>query len=315
MGLQTEHSTHTSTIRTTCQVPAMTDDICALGAQLKDALHHVTRLRSDIRAFENERETIFELLRQSVRNCARFNLLDSLNVMDSQIEDAWLFLLELRQVNPSRRRRIEEVTNALLQSPSRWSHVLHDSQHVRDACRRMALDVKQDVWSLPLEEMIESEQPNHPQPAGEWPNLSSQRTHMKSAWPPPRLTSDAVSSTNPFAHHSVTKFKTMSPKATAGSDVFTASLADSCEEQSSDTAPKSLESNETAPPDRVRQGLQAVNQGALAAVSQAREVNQKYALTDKMSDGIAAAVSKTREVNDRYAISNNIGQVLHKADC
>lgn len=64
MGLQTEHSTHTSTIRTTCQVPAMTDDICALGAQLKDALHHVTRLRSDIRAFENERETIFELLRQ-----------------------------------------------------------------------------------------------------------------------------------------------------------------------------------------------------------------------------------------------------------
>lgn len=177
----------------------------------------------------------------------------------------------------------------------------------------MALDVKQDVWSLPLEEMIESEQPNHPQPAGEWPNLSSQRTHMKSAWPPPRLTSDTVSSTNPFAHHSVTKFKTMSPKATAGSDVFTASLADSCEEQSSDTAPKSLESNETAPPDRVRQGLQAVNQGALAAVSQAREVNQKYALTDKMSDGIAAAVSKTREVNDRYAISNNIGQVLHKA--
>lgn len=300
----------------------MTDDNCSLGAQLEDTLLHVTRLRSDIRAFENERETTFELLRQSVRNCARFNLLDSLNVKDSQIEDAWLFLLELRKVNPSRRRRIEEVTKALLRSPSRWSRVLHDSQHVQDACRRTALDVKQDLWSLPseAEEMIEREKPKHRQPAAEWPNLSPQKTRLKSPWPPPSLTSKTVSSMNPFEHHPVTKFKTMSPKATAGSDLFAASLADSCEEQSSDTAPKILESNETDPPDRVRQGMQAVGsvslaagQGALAAVSKAREINQKYAFTDKMSDGITTAVSKTREVNDRYAISDNIGQVLHKA--
>eukprot|EP00933_Yihiella_yeosuensis_P014050 TRINITY_DN12745_c1_g1_i1.p1 TRINITY_DN12745_c1_g1~~TRINITY_DN12745_c1_g1_i1.p1 ORF type:complete len:426 (-),score=74.25 TRINITY_DN12745_c1_g1_i1:91-1368(-) len=294
--------------------------------QLLSVLLEVERLNKDVRAWENERETIFELLRRSCLSCAKLDLLDAPRFTGSHIEEAWLFLLELRRVNPVRRRRIEECMRALLQSPTRWSRVLHESQRVQEAtanlgaeaCSALFCDKVDDIPQQQTADGVAEEVPA-PWPPSTLPVLKVNGN----AWPPPA----AAHANNPFEASSPSRFKTMSPKATAGADLFSASLhpqeesdvARGQEEEPSvgarigqgihTAASKTREANQRyGVTEKIGQGAVMAGQGVVTAVSKTKEANQKYGVTDKIGQGVVTAVSKTREANQKYGVTDKIGQ-------
>lgn len=119
---------------------------------LQQAFQEVSRLLEDVRAWENDRETIFELLRRACVLCSRRELLDVPSVNYVQMESVWLFIIELRKRNPSRRRRIEEVSQVLLEAAGRWRKVVEDSSKIQDALRELETNVQRSLLHMSVPE-------------------------------------------------------------------------------------------------------------------------------------------------------------------
>lgn len=109
-------------------------------AALQHALAEVSQAISERKALENGLETVFELLRRAVIEAAKFDLLDCDWCTDVQIEEAWLFLMEVRMRHRNRRKRIAECIN-VLKSSRRWSIAFRTSAAIHDAMEKLGKDV------------------------------------------------------------------------------------------------------------------------------------------------------------------------------
>eukprot|EP00929_Paragymnodinium_shiwhaense_P075343 TRINITY_DN38510_c0_g1_i1.p1 TRINITY_DN38510_c0_g1~~TRINITY_DN38510_c0_g1_i1.p1 ORF type:complete len:625 (-),score=116.81 TRINITY_DN38510_c0_g1_i1:124-1998(-) len=116
-------------------------------APMLAALREVDRLMGDSRAWDNERETVFEILRRAVLESAKHGDVDSCPVDNEQMEDAWIFLIEVRRKHKSRRKRIAECTQVLGSASKRWPSVFLNSERVREAFATLGEDAKAEFMA------------------------------------------------------------------------------------------------------------------------------------------------------------------------
>ncbi|CAE8662728.1 unnamed protein product, partial [Polarella glacialis] len=127
--------------------PPLTEQDVAIrqrASRLLEALRRIPTVYYDIKAWENEHELAFSLFRRGCLDGAASGTLEAPIYNNRQIEDAWLFLLEMRRRHFNRRKHIQECAR-ILGASYNWSMVLHGSKKVQDALRELPEDIRMEV--------------------------------------------------------------------------------------------------------------------------------------------------------------------------
>lgn len=114
------------------------------AARLLESLRRIPQVCRDLKAWENEHETAFSLFRRGCLDSASGGMLEAPIFNNHQIEDAWLFLLEMRKRHPNRRKHIQECSRVLGASYN-WSMVLHGSRKLHAILRQLPEDIRTEV--------------------------------------------------------------------------------------------------------------------------------------------------------------------------
>eukprot|EP00440_Ansanella_granifera_P013862 gb/GFBE01015061.1/.p1 GENE.gb/GFBE01015061.1/~~gb/GFBE01015061.1/.p1 ORF type:complete len:411 (+),score=55.89 gb/GFBE01015061.1/:1-1233(+) len=123
------------------------------AARLLEALRRIPLVYYDIKAWENEHENAFCLFRKGCLDGANNGMLEAPIFNNRQIEDAWLFLLEMRRRHFNRRKHIQECAR-ILGASYNWSMVLAGSRKVHEALRdlpdELRLEILEDAQAFDL---------------------------------------------------------------------------------------------------------------------------------------------------------------------
>lgn len=127
--------------------PALSDEEEALrkrAGRLLESLRRMPEVLFDHKAWENEHELCFSLFRRGAIDGAGNGMLEAPIYNNRQIENAWLFLVEMRRRHPNRKRHVQECAT-LLGSSYNWSMVLHGSRKLFEALRGIPSDQAAEV--------------------------------------------------------------------------------------------------------------------------------------------------------------------------
>eukprot|EP00931_Biecheleriopsis_adriatica_P026201 TRINITY_DN15959_c0_g1_i2.p1 TRINITY_DN15959_c0_g1~~TRINITY_DN15959_c0_g1_i2.p1 ORF type:complete len:394 (+),score=75.98 TRINITY_DN15959_c0_g1_i2:51-1232(+) len=272
-------------------------------ADLQAALGHVSRVLQDSRAWANEKETCFEMLRRGLLHSSR-----------------------LRQASPARRKRIRECVEPFVETQSRWRNILGQSPGVQEALEALDDDARNTFLytqeqpeghasegsavpavngassnpfaaptsgSNPFSTAAERQSPNlNPfQPSSAAPGDSRNPFATSGSSPcliPPRVQAGSAESSP-----SSSKFANLSPKASVGSAVMSAALE---------------------PPRAQEPGVAAkISNGVGAAVAKTREVNAAYGITDKIQQGASSAATQARDFEQKHQVSARAAEAARGA--
>ena len=147
--------------------PPLTEEDVAIRQRAKrllQAIRQIPLVYYDIKAWENEHENVFSLFRQGCLDGAKSKILEAALYNNQQIEDAWLFLLEMRRRHRNRRRHVQECVHVLGASYN-WSMVLEGSRKILEALN----DLPQEICTEILEDanahdLLRSIYPNQRRP-------------------------------------------------------------------------------------------------------------------------------------------------------
>lgn len=114
------------------------------AGRLLESLRRIPILYSDPKAWENDREFVFSLLRRGCIDGMVTGMLEAPIYDNRQIESAWLFLIQMRQRHPNRRKQIVECTTSLGASYN-WSLVLYGSRKVRAALQSAEDHLRREI--------------------------------------------------------------------------------------------------------------------------------------------------------------------------
>eukprot|EP00439_Symbiodinium_sp_Y106_P083591 s694_g23.t2 len=130
--------------------PPLTEQDVALRQRAKrllEAIRRIPLVYYDIKAWENEHEKVFSLFRKGCLDADKSDMLEAPIYNNPQIEDAWLFLLEMRRRHFNRRKHVQECAR-ILGASYNWSIVLLGSKKVLEALK----DLPQEVCTEILED-------------------------------------------------------------------------------------------------------------------------------------------------------------------
>lgn len=130
--------------------PPLTEQDVALRQRAKrllEAIRRIPLVYYDIKAWENEHEKVFSLFRKGCLDADKSDMLEAPIYNNHQIEDAWLFLLEMRRRHFNRRKHVQECAR-ILGASYNWSIVLLGSKKVLEALK----DLPQEVCTEILED-------------------------------------------------------------------------------------------------------------------------------------------------------------------
>jgi len=130
--------------------PPLTEQDVALRQRARRLLEAIRRIPSvyyDIKAWENEHEKVFSQFRKGCLDGAKSDMLEAPIYNNRQIEDAWLFLLEMRRRHFNRRKHVQECAR-ILGASYNWTIVLSGSKKVLEALK----DLPQDICTEILED-------------------------------------------------------------------------------------------------------------------------------------------------------------------
>lgn len=122
-----------------CWPPPLTEEEEALrrrAGRLLESLRQIPKVCSDLKAWENEHESTFALFRRGCLDGATTGVLEAPVYSNRQIEYAWLFLFEMHQKHPNRRKHTEECA-AILGVSYNWSMPLRGSCKIQTALAEM----------------------------------------------------------------------------------------------------------------------------------------------------------------------------------
>lgn len=109
------------------------------AGRLLESLRRIPEVLLDRKAWENEHELVFSLFRRGTIDGANNDMLEAPIYNNRQIENGWLFLLEMRQRHPNRQKQIHACAS-VLGSSHNWSMVLHGSRKLLAALCNMPVD-------------------------------------------------------------------------------------------------------------------------------------------------------------------------------
>merc|ERR1712150_146656 len=131
------------------------------AGRLLESLRQIPKVLYELRAWENDHETVFSLFRRGCLDGATIGILEAPLYTNQQIEDAWLFLFEMCQKHPNRRKQIEECSS-ILGASYNWSMTLRGSRKIRAALTEMSSTLRRQLLEAAvahdLLEAIEVEQ-------------------------------------------------------------------------------------------------------------------------------------------------------------
>lgn len=114
------------------------------AGRLLESLRRIPDVLRDRKAWENEHELVFSLFRRGTIDGANNGMLEAPIYNNRQIENAWLFLLEMRHRHPNRQKQVQECAGVLGGSYN-WSMVLHGSRKFLAALCEMPQDLAKEV--------------------------------------------------------------------------------------------------------------------------------------------------------------------------
>jgi len=203
---------------------------------LLEALEQVAGALADRRAWESGHTTIFELLRRSCLDASKSGVLETLPAEDSQLEGAWLFLLEERRLHPIRKKRVKECAHAL-GGTARWRSIFRESTSIRDALFLLDADARMELLQATSSEDLAGERTPTPKAktGGFAQDGDGAANFGFTSWSDDRgQEAKAGDSRNPFANRdmpadrseaSANMFKPISPKGDAGRATLQAAMA------------------------------------------------------------------------------------------
>merc|ERR1712150_3529 len=131
------------------------------AGRLLESLRQIPKVLYELRAWENDHETVLSLFRRGCLDGATIGILEAPLYTNQQIEDAWLFLFEMCQKHPNRRKQIEECSS-ILGASYNWSMTLRGSRKIRAALTEMSSTLRRQLLEAAvahdLLEAIEVEQ-------------------------------------------------------------------------------------------------------------------------------------------------------------
>jgi len=165
--------------------PPLTEEDVAIRQRAKrllQAIRQIPLVYYDIKAWENEHENVFSLFRQGCLDGAKSKILEAALYNNQQIEDAWLFLLEMRRRHRNRRRHVQECVHVLGASYN-WSMVLEGSRKILEALN----DLPQEICTEILEDanahdLLRSIYPNQRRPRRQDDWLTSPSSSPTNGW-------------------------------------------------------------------------------------------------------------------------------------
>lgn len=114
------------------------------AGRLLESLRRIPPVTADIKAWENDHEDVFSLFRRGCLDGLTEGMLEAPIYHNRQIEDAWLFLFEMRRRHPNRRKQVVECATSLGASYN-WSMVLHGSRKIRASLESMLPAVQKEI--------------------------------------------------------------------------------------------------------------------------------------------------------------------------
>lgn len=120
------------------------EDLRKRAGRLLESLKRIPALYEDAKNWEKDHEWVFSLFRRGCLDGMTTGMLEAPIYHNRQIEDAWLFLVQMRQRHPNRRKQIAECTTSLGASYN-WSIVLHGSKKVRAALEKLPPPLQSEI--------------------------------------------------------------------------------------------------------------------------------------------------------------------------
>lgn len=183
---------------------ALTKDEEALrrrAGRLLESLRRIPSIYADPKAWENEHEVVFSLFRRGCLDGSNTGILEAPIYNNRQIEDAWIFLVEMRIKHPNRKKNVEECSSILGRSDN-WSMVLHGSRKLRAVLLDAPVGIRQEILEAagaadlfsPVHRLdAQDVEPSHlgdrgPNPSAQSLTLSEPRSqHTSNPFGPPEL--------------------------------------------------------------------------------------------------------------------------------
>lgn len=138
------------------------------GGRLLESLRQMPAMTSNVKAWENEHENVFSLFRHGCLDSIKTNILEAPIYRNSQMEDAWLFLIEVCRRHPNRRKHVEECA-AILGASYNWSMPLYGSRKIRSVLAAlpstMCREILEAASAVSAMEELQRLQLNPTQPA------------------------------------------------------------------------------------------------------------------------------------------------------
>eukprot|EP00438_Fugacium_kawagutii_P010659 Skav207404 [mRNA] locus=scaffold646:63032:65532:+ [translate_table: standard] len=127
--------------------PPLTEQDVAIrhrAKRLLQAIRQIPLVYYDIKAWENEHENVFTLFRQGCLDGAKSKILEAALYNNRQIEDAWLFLMEMRRRHRNRKKHVQECARVLGASYN-WSIVLEGSRKILEALNDLPEEICTEI--------------------------------------------------------------------------------------------------------------------------------------------------------------------------
>mmetsp|Transcript_122500 Transcript_122500/g.354073 ORF Transcript_122500/g.354073 Transcript_122500/m.354073 type:complete len:532 (+) Transcript_122500:89-1684(+) len=297
--------------------------LTADGDPLKEVLRDVSRALADSVVWENGYDTIFEILRRTIMRLGRGGTLDLEPVTDDQIRDCWIFLLQVRRLHRTRRRRVAECLPPIREC-HRWMRVFSESQQVQEAMSALDEEAHMEMLQGTIpDEDSPSPPPVAPGSNNPWgaPQQQQQQQHRdpwaaggggggaakpaagaNNPWGAPRR-ADAPAAGGTGAASANNPFRTAAAQGGKG-----APLGD----QAPSAWPAGGGYPSEAPGDQ--EGSRAGQVGAKVAgnvrnaAHSLREANERHDVTGKIGRGTHAAVDKTKEFNEKHQVTHKVAE-------
>jgi len=142
-------------------------DLRRKARRLLESLSSIPRIYMDKKAWENEHELVFNQFRRGCLDAANNRMLEAPIYDNRQIEDAWLFLIEISRQHANRRKHVQECTRPLGSSYN-WSMVLNGSKKVHAALLGLSPATRKQVLeganAVDILEALDSQRPYIPLP-------------------------------------------------------------------------------------------------------------------------------------------------------
>eukprot|EP00931_Biecheleriopsis_adriatica_P048138 TRINITY_DN27803_c0_g1_i2.p1 TRINITY_DN27803_c0_g1~~TRINITY_DN27803_c0_g1_i2.p1 ORF type:complete len:338 (-),score=34.83 TRINITY_DN27803_c0_g1_i2:6-1019(-) len=114
------------------------------AVRLLESLRRIPSVYYDLKAWENQHESTFGLFRKGCLDASNCGMLEAPIYSNRQIEDAWLFLLEMRRRHFNRRKHIQECAR-ILGASYNWSIVLIGSRKIHESLRELPYDICMEI--------------------------------------------------------------------------------------------------------------------------------------------------------------------------